>query len=109
MEAHRSFHGICSWKLQSMEAMESFTSTDSANFHVLPWKLPLKSMEVNLLPPISMQVNLLATTSMEVNLLPWKLVETTMEVDRTEVDGPLWKSCRSSWKFVIIVEVGGSM
>ena len=30
-----------------------------------------------------------------------------MEVDRTEVGGPLWKSCGSSWKFEIPVEVGG--
>ena len=87
------------WKLQLMEAMEAFNSTDSGNFHVLLWKLPLNSMEVNLFPP----------TFMEVNLPPWKLVETSMEVDRTEVGRPLWKSCRSSWKFVIIVEVGGSM
>ena len=30
-----------------------------------------------------------------------------MEVDRTEVGGPLWKSCGWSLKFVILVEVGG--
>ena len=29
-----------------------------------------------------------------------------MEIDRTEVGGPLWKSCGSSWKFVMLVEVG---
>lgn len=29
-----------------------------------------------------------------------------MEVDRTEVGGPLWKSCRSSWKFAILLEAG---
>ena len=43
----------------------------------------------------------------------WKLVETSMEIDRTEVVGPLWKSCGRNWyqvvKFVILVEVGGSM
>ena len=36
MEAHGSFHGIDSWKLQLMEAMEASTSTDSGNFNVLP-------------------------------------------------------------------------
>ena len=40
---------------------------------------------------------------------PLKLVETSMAVDRTEVGGPLSKSCGSSWKFVILVKVGGSM
>ena len=54
MEAHGSFHGFFSWKLQLMEAMEDSTSTDSRQFHVFPWKLPLTSMEVNLLPPTSM-------------------------------------------------------
>ena len=50
---------------------------------------------------------------MMVNRLPWKLlwklVEASMEVDRTEVGGSLWKSCGSSWKCVILVEVGESM
>ena len=36
MEAHGSFHGIYSWKLQSMEEMEASTSTDSGKFHVFP-------------------------------------------------------------------------
>ena len=31
------------------------TSTDSGNFHVLPWKLSQKSMDLNLLPPTSME------------------------------------------------------
>ena len=48
MEAHGSFHGIYSWKLQLMEAMEAPTSTDSGKFHVFPWKLPLTSMEFSM-------------------------------------------------------------
>ena len=60
-------------------------------------------MEVNLLPPSSMEIPMEVTilpetsvkVSMEVNLLPWnflwKLVGTSMEVDRTEVGGPFWK------------------
>ena len=46
------------------------------------------------------------TTTFKV--VPWKLVETSMEVDRMEVGTPLWKSCGSSWKFVILVEIGGN-
>ena len=34
-EAHGSFHGIYSWKLQLMETMEPFNSTDGRTFHVL--------------------------------------------------------------------------
>ena len=102
MEARATFHGIYSWKLQSIEAMEAST------VHIFPWKLAITSMEVNTLPPtsmeISMEVNLLPPTameaSMEVNGLPCKLVEAFMEVVRTEVGGPLGKSCGSSWKFV---------
>ena len=89
-----------------MEAMEAHTSTDSGNFHVFPWKLPLTSMEVNMLSPtykeIYMEADILPPTSMEV-------VETFMEVDRTEVCGPLWKSRGGSGKFVVLVEVGVSM
>ena len=33
MVAHGSFHGIYSWKLQLMEAMEAFTSVDNGNLH----------------------------------------------------------------------------
>ena len=110
-EAHGSVHGMYSWKLQLMEAiMEASTSTDSGNFHVLPWKLPLTSVDVNLLPPtsmeISIEVNLLLPTSVEVNLLQWKfpckLAETSVEIDRAEVVGPLRKSCASRWKLVIL-------
>ena len=53
-----------------MEEMQDSTPTDSGNFHVFPWKLPLTSMEVNLFPPASMEI------SMEINLLP----PTSMEV-----------------------------
>ena len=99
MEAHRSFHEMYSWKL--MEVMEASTSTDSGNSHVFPWKLALTSMGVNLLPPTSMEIPMEVSllpptsteTSMEVSLLPWiviyfhrsftwKLVETSMEIDR---------------------------
>ena len=38
--------------------------------------------------------------------LLWKLVETSKEVDRMEVGGPLWKSYGSSWKIVILVHAG---
>ena len=41
MEAHGSFHGIYSWKLQLMEAMETPTS-----------------IAVNLLPPTSMDISM---------------------------------------------------
>ena len=60
-----------------MEVMEASTSTDSLNFHVLPWKLPLTSMEVIRLPPsmaIAIVVNIYSSTdhgsklsSMDVN------------------------------------------
>ena len=40
-----------------MEAMDDSTSTDSGNFHVVPWMLPLASMEANLLPPTCMEVD----------------------------------------------------
>ena len=49
---------------------ETSTCTDSGNFHVLLWKLPLTSMEACQLPPAFMAI------SMEVNYfhrLPWKL------------------------------------
>ena len=70
-----------SWKLPRnmfveeaamMEAMEASTSIDSGNFHVLQWKLPLTSMELNLLSPtsmeISMEATIILTTSMEVSM-----------------------------------------
>ena len=80
MDNHGSCHGIYSRKLQLMEAMESSTSADSENPHVFPWKLPLTSIEVNLLLPTSMEnsmeVNRLPPTSMDVfmqvNLLQWR-------------------------------------
>ena len=109
-----------------MEAMEASTSTDCGNFHVLPWKLPLTSMGINVFPPVSMEI------SMDVYPMPPKLVWkqssfhgskiTSVEipgkfcgnlrastVDRTEVGGSLRKSFRSCWKFVILVQVSGSM
>ena len=46
MEAHGSFHGIYSWELQLMEALEASILTDGRNFHVFSWKLPLTSMQV---------------------------------------------------------------
>ena len=76
MEARGSLHGIYPRKLQlmeAMEAMEASTSIDSGNFHVPPWKLPLTSIELNLLPPTSMDI------SMEVSLLPPTSMETSME------------------------------
>ena len=42
-----SFHGIYSWNLQLMEAMEAYTSTDSGKIHVRPWKLPLNFISAN--------------------------------------------------------------
>ena len=41
MEAHGSFHGVYSRKLQFVEAMEDSTFTESGNFHVLLWNLLL--------------------------------------------------------------------
>ena len=92
--------------MQLIEAVEASNSTDSGKLHLFPWKLPLTSMEVNMLPPtykeIYMEADILPPTSMEV-------VETFMEVDRTEVCGLLWKSRGGSGKFVVLVEVGVSM
>ena len=56
VEAHGSFHGIYSWKLQLMEAIFASTSIDSGKLHVFPWKLPLASMEVNIFPPTPMDI-----------------------------------------------------
>ena len=36
---------------------EASTSTDSGSLHVFLWKLPLTSMEENLLPPTSMETS----------------------------------------------------
>ena len=57
-----------------MEPMEASDSADSENLHVFPKKLPLISMEVNLLPQSSMEIIL------EVNLLPPTSMEVSMEV-----------------------------
>ena len=43
------------------------------------------------------------------NLYSMDVGGNSVDVNRVEVGGPLRKSCRSSWKFVIIVEVGGSI
>ena len=82
VETHGSFRGMYSWKLQLLEAMEAPTSTDSGKIYVIPRKLPLTFMEVNLLPPtsmeISMEVDLLPPAFMEVSMawkLPWKKIE----------------------------------
>ena len=82
MEAHGNlFHVKFSRKLHLMEAMKAPTSTDSGNFHLLPWKLPLTSMELKILPPTSMEI------SMEIYFhrlpplrFPWRklVVETAM-------------------------------
>ena len=40
--------GSCNYLMEAMEVYD-ITSTDSGNLHVLPRKLPLTSMEVNLL------------------------------------------------------------
>ena len=53
--------------------MEASTSIVSENFPILSWKLPIISMEVNLLPSTIME---------EVNRLP-----ASMEVDRMEAGG----------------------
>ena len=50
VEARGNFHQIPSWELQLIGVTEISTSTDSANFRLLPWKLLQTSMEVNLLP-----------------------------------------------------------
>ena len=115
IEAHGSFYGTGSWKLQSieangrtgsgklqsMEANGSFHLIDSGKFQVYTWKLPLTSTEVHLLPPTSIYA------SMEVNLASIEVMSTSvgvdfggeltsMEVDRTEAGGPLWKSSQSN-------------
>ena len=54
---------------------ETSTFTVSRNFHRVPWKLPISSMEVNLLHSIYFH-----GTKSNSNLLPpWKLVEDSME------------------------------
>ena len=126
-----------SWKPQLTVAMEASTSTENGNFHVIPWKLPQNShvlpASTNSHGSKSTFINFNGNfhgnkstptefhgskfTSREVSMefskynfrFPWKLVENSMEVDRTEVGGPSWKSCESRWKFEILVEVGGSM
>ena len=55
------FRRILSWKLQLMAAMEASSYTVSENFYLLPWELPLISMEVNIHPFTSMEVNILPT------------------------------------------------
>ena len=81
------------WKLPctSMEASTNFhgSKSNSNNFHG-------NSMEVHILPPTSMEAS-----SRFSSMLPWKLVEFSRKVDRTEVGGPLWKSCGRSWKYAI--------
>ena len=59
-----------------MEATDSSTSTVSGNFSLLPWKLPLTSMEESPLPSTSMKATIAA------NLLPtrWGLVEASTKV-----------------------------
>ena len=103
-----------SWKLPrntfvqaAMEGkMEASTSIDSGNlnFHVLPWKLLLTSMEVHLIPLTSMEISTDVYTlppisnnaSMEVMFASiertFTFMEvnfgsacTSMELDRTEV------------------------
>ena len=86
IEARGSFDGIFSWKSQSIETLEDFTS-----------------MEVNLLPPTSVKI------SVKLNLLSPTYVEASTETHRWEVGGLIWKYCGRSWKFVILVEVGGSV
>ena len=39
------------------EEIEPSASTDSGNFRLIPWKLPLTSLEANLLPPTSMEIS----------------------------------------------------
>lgn len=83
MEAHANFHAIYLWRLQLIETMETSTSADSGNFQTVPWKLPLTSMDMYLLPPTSMQTsmegNLLAPTSM-------KLGSRWTQIERKTVD-----------------------
>ena len=64
-----------SWKLPRRIFVEAAIDGSNGSFHFhrqwkLPWKLPLITMEVNILPPTFMEV------SMEINIiqrLPWKL------------------------------------
>ena len=69
MKVHENFHGIYSWKLQLMEAVEASTSTDIGKFRVHLWTLPLTSMEVNLLLPTKMEISM---KKIYFHRLPWK-------------------------------------
>ena len=90
------------------------------------WKLPCTSMEVSAdfhggsrSTSTNLQWNFhgIRYSSTGFEKLPWKendfhgrkLLETSTEVNRTNVGWPLRKSCGISWEFVILVEVGGSM
>ena len=115
MEAHGCGNAILWWKLQLMEVMEASIPPTVETFIVFD----LTEAPTNLHGRKSTATNFhgsfhgIKWTYVEVDLFswkfPWTLVETSMKVDRTEVGGPLWKPCRSSWTFEIHVEVGGSI
>ena len=86
MEAHGSLHRMWSRELQLMEEMEDSTSPVSGSFYLLPLNLPLRSMEVHLLPSTS-------------NVLPWKFLEASMEVNLllfTSMDASMEDSMETS-------------
>ena len=133
MEAHGCGNAILWWKLQLMEVMEASIPPTVETFIVFD----LTEAPTNLHGRKSTATNFhgsfhgsfhgikftsidfhgsfhgIKWTYVEVDLFswkfPWTLVETSMKVDRTEVGGPLWKPCLSSWTFEIHVEVGGSI
>ena len=81
-----------------MEVIEASTSTDGGNFHVLPWKLPLPSMKINILQPTSMEI------FVEVNLLPPTSMEASMEVGGNSYgsrsNGNRWTLMEVLWKLL---------
>ena len=103
----------CSWKLPRNIFMEVAIEGSNGSFHShRRWKLPCTALEASI--NFHGKKKLLAWKfhgswwKLAWNF-PWALVEASIEMDRTEVGRPLWKSCWSSWKFVILVEAGASI
>ena len=94
MEAHGSFDGTYSWKLQLIEAMEASGSTDNGSFHIFPRKDISTDFHGRFHGCTSMEANLLQQK------LPWKLVENPMKVSGKS-HGSWWKF-KFPWKLVEI-------
>ena len=82
---------------------KSSTTFQESNYdsNVRPWNFAGASMEPSLLP--------FTSSLLRLHLLPLMLVEVSTEVVWMELLGLLWNAYGSTWAFVILVEVGGSM